>query len=65
MKINIDKVLKENGKTRCWLAREAGITYPAIVNLCKNTTSSANFENLDKICKILNCEIQDILQAEK
>lgn len=65
MKILIDEVLVERGKKRNWLANETGMTYTNICNLCNGKTDSVKFEKLDRICSVLNCEISDIMQAEK
>ena len=61
MIINIDKILDNKGKTRYWLAKEVGITYPNLVKLCNNKTESIKFDILNKICNILECTPNDIL----
>lgn len=65
MKIQIDQLLQERGKTRYWLAKEVGIAYQNLVNLCDGKTTSIKFELLEKICKALDCEPNDILIKEK
>lgn len=64
MKINIeiDSILKKQGKSRYWLVKETGIYYPNIKGLCENTTTAIKFESLEKICKALDCEPGDILK---
>ena len=61
MTINIDKILENKGKTRYWLAKEIGITYPNLVKLCNNKTESIKFDILNKICNKLECAPNDIL----
>lgn len=63
--INIDDILTHKNKTRYWLAKETGVTYPNIVKLIEGKTTSIKFEVLDKICDVLNCDISDILKREK
>lgn len=65
MKIHIDKLLKEKGKTRYWLANETGIYYHNLVKLCDGKTSSIGFELMEKICIALECNLQDIFEIEK
>lgn len=60
MKINIDEILKQRNQSRYWLAKETGITYPNITNLCNGKTSSIKFEMIDKICRVLQCTPNDI-----
>lgn len=62
MKINIDNLLKEKNKTRYWLAKEVGITYPNLCNLAENKTSSVKFDILEKICLTLECSPNDLIK---
>ena len=61
MIINIDNVLKDNNKTIYWLAKQIGMTYPNLTKLCNGKTESIRFDLLNKICNVLNCNIDDIL----
>ena len=65
MKIIIDNVLKEQNKSRYWLANQTGITYPNITNLCNNKTSSIKFEMIDKLCNALKCNPNDIFEVSE
>lgn len=65
VKILIDEKLKEIGKTRYWLSVNTGITYPAMKKLCDGLTESIRFENIENICKAINCEMQDIFEIER
>ena len=60
--IKIDEILKSKNKTRYWLAKETCMTYPNLVNLCKSDTASIKFKLIEKICKVLECEISDIIE---
>ena len=60
MRINIDAILEQQGKTKYWLAKETGISNNAICNLCNNKTTSISFEAIDLICKALSCTPNDI-----
>lgn len=60
MKITIDEVLIKENKTRYWLAKEIGITYQNLINICNNETTSIKFNIIEDICKALNCEPNDI-----
>jgi putative transcriptional regulator len=65
MKIIIDELLESKNKTRYWLAKEIGVTYPNIMKLCNNETESIKFSILEKICIVLGCNTNDILLIEK
>ena len=48
MKIVIDEILKQQNKTRYWLAKEIGVTYPNIMKLCNSETESIKFDILER-----------------
>ena len=61
MKVNIDGLLNQKGKTRYWLSKQIGVSYPTIKTLCDNRTESTKFETIEKICNVLECTPNDIL----
>lgn len=65
MMVNIDKLLKDRGKTRYWLSKEINITYPNIKKLADNNTESIKFKILEDICNVLNCKLDELLIVEK
>ena len=65
MKITIDDVLKRENKSRYWLAKEIGVTYQTLFNICNNQTTSMKFEIIEKICNALSCEPNDIFNINK
>lgn len=64
MKIKLKEVLKNQDKTQYWLAKQTGITQKQLGRLANEKTTSISFDNLEKICKALNCKIEDILEIE-
>lgn len=65
MKINIDELLKQNNKTRYWLAKEIGISYPTMKKLADNETEATKFETIENICIALKCTPNDLLILTK
>lgn len=65
MKIKINEVLEKQKKSKNWLAKQTGMTAQNVGKLCNNKTISVKFENLESICKALNCDISDILEIER
>ena len=59
--IRIDALLKEEGRTFYWLAKETGISHTTLWRLKKGKALGVNFETLEKICEALNCDIGDVL----
>ena len=64
VKIKIDKLLEEKGRTKYWLIKETELNFHTVTNLFKNKTSGIQFETLEKICKVLDCTPNDILEIE-
>ena len=60
IKLNVKQILKKQGKTKYWLFNELNnmgtISYSNFNNLVENKTKSIKYDNLYKLCKILNCE---------
>lgn len=59
--IKINEILEKQGKSRYWLSKEVGMTHQSLTKIARNDTASISFENLEKICKALNCTPNDIL----
>ena len=53
--LNIEKLLEEKGKTKYWLWKQTDLTYTNFDNLVKNRTKSIRYDNLEKICRALEC----------
>ena len=54
------KILEEQGKTPYWLGKQTGISQNNILKICNGETSTIRFDTLEKICKALNCSINDL-----
>lgn len=65
MQINIDNLLQQKGKTRYWLAKEVGISYPTMKYLADNKTEGTKFDTIEKICIALDCTPNDLLKLTK
>ena len=59
----INKILQEQNKTMYWLAKQTGIANNNINKICNGETSNIRFDTLEKICKALNCSINDIFES--
>lgn len=61
MIILIDDILEQQNKTRYWLSKAIGYSYPSLMKLCNNETDSIRFDILEKLCDTLGCTPNDIL----
>ena len=64
LQLNVDNLLKKNGKTKYWLFNELNkitpISYTNFNNLVANKTKSIKYDNIEKLCTILQCEPNDL-----
>lgn len=64
LQLNVDNLLKKNGKTKYWLFNELNkispMSYTNFNNLVANKTKSIKYDNIQKLCTILQCEPNDL-----
>lgn len=69
VKLNVLEVLKNKGKSKYWLFNQLNqidnISYTNFNNIVANKTKSIKYENIEKFCKILECEPNDLFKIEK
>lgn len=64
LKLNVLKLLEERGKTKYWLYKQLGMSYQNFTNMINNRTKSVRYENLEAMCYILDCRIDELLIFE-
>ena len=68
VKLNVIELLKQKGKTKYWLFNQLNnigtISYTNLNNLIENKTQSIKYENIEKLCNILECSIEDLFTRE-
>lgn len=62
IKIYLSTILGEYRITQAELARKTGIRPATICDIYNETIERINLEHLNKICKVLNCDVEDLLQ---
>ena len=62
MKVRIDEILNEKGKSRYWLYIQLGMSYQNFKKLVENDTKGIKFENLQALCDILECTPNDLFE---
>ena len=65
IKMNVDKLLAERGRTRYWLVKQMQTTYKTINKICDNTLSGIQLETMEKLCLVLECELTDLFTWER
>lgn len=65
VKLILDETLERLHITRYELAKRTGLQYQVIDNYFKNKVRRYDSDVLNKICKALSCDIEDILKYQK
>lgn len=68
IKLNVLAILEQVGKSKYWLFNELNkfepMSYTNFNNIVENKTKSIKYDNIDKFCKILDCEPNDLFKKE-
>lgn len=59
--IQVDDLLKTRGRTFYWLAKATGISHTTLWRLKKGKALGINFDTLEKLCQVLECQPGDVL----
>lgn len=62
--LRVNEILEQQGKTPYWLGKQTGISQNNILKICNGETSTIRFDTVEKICKALNCSINDLFVAD-
>lgn len=62
IKNNVSQFIGLRKTTIAETAREAGISYNTVYNLYYDKTSSIEFETLNKLCFVLDCNTGDLFK---
>ncbi len=65
IKINIEELLKENGKSKYWLRQKMNITSRNLNKIIRGETNSISFKYIEEFCYYLNCTPGDLITIEK
>ena len=59
--LNVEKILKQQGKTKSWLCNEMDITFYNLNKALKVGKKSISYKYLEGFCKNLNCTFDELL----
>lgn len=61
IKLNVEQILKEQGKSKSWLCNEMDITFYNLNKAIKGGKKSISYKYLEGFCKKLNCSFNELL----
>ena len=64
LKLNALNLLEKKGKTKYWLYKQMGMSYQNFTKMIHNKTKSIKYDNLEAMCYILECSIDELLIFE-
>ncbi len=62
VKLRILEILEERGHTKYWLYKQMDLSYQNFNRMVSDETKSIRFENLDALCRILECPVGDLFK---
>ena len=62
VRLRVLDILTEQNHSKYWLYKQMELSYQNFNRMVQNETSSIKFENLEKLCSILNCSIGDLFE---
>ncbi len=63
--MNIEELLKKNGKTKYWICQKMNITSRNINRIIRGETTSISFKYIEDFCKYLNCTPGDLIKIKE
>ena len=60
IKLDVLRILEEQGKTKYWLYKQLGMSYQNFSKMVNNQTKSIRYENIETMCVLLNCTPNDL-----
>lgn len=62
IELRVLEILTERQLTKYWLQKHSGISYQNISKMVNNETTSIHFENIEKLCRALECTPNNIFK---
>lgn len=60
IRLNVEKLLKEKGKSKTWLCDKMDISHYNLNQAIKGKTKSISFKYIQGFCKYLDCSIDEL-----
>lgn len=64
IRLDILRLLDEQGKTKYWLYKQLGMSYQNFSKMVNNETKSIQIQRIETLCHILNCTPNDLFRID-
>lgn len=64
IKLNVLKLLDEQGRSKYWLWKQLNMSYQNFNKMVNNETKSIRYENIETMCLLLNCTPNDLFDID-
>ena len=64
IRIKVKDLLEKRGHSKYWLYKRMGLSYQNLSKLLDGQTGGMKYENLEKLCKLLECTPNDIFEID-
>ena len=64
LSLRINEILEERNLTPYWLGKQTGISQNNMLKICNGETKNIRFDTIEKICKALDCSINDLFDTD-
>ena len=62
IRLRIKELLEENKRTKNWLYKQMNLSYQNLSKMMNNETTSIKFENIERLCDLLECKPNDLFE---
>lgn len=62
IKVKLDSIMNERNISTYELSNKSNIRFQSLQSLRENTSTRIDYEVLAKLCYVLECEVQDIIE---
>ena len=62
IRLRVLELLKKQNRTKYWLYKQLGMSYQNFSKMLNNETKSIRYENIEIICRLLECSPNDLFE---
>ena len=62
IRLKVLELLDKRGRTKYWLYKQLGMSYQNFSNMVNNRTKSIQYENIETICRLLECTPNELFE---